>query len=91
MMQVPDAASVATILWLEKLTGKKAGASTGTNIWGALCLAQEMEANNQQGSIVTLMCDSGERYLDSYYDKNWVKEHIGDIQPYTDKLNYWMT
>jgi cysteine synthase A len=48
-----------------------------------------MEANKEQGSIVTLMCDSGERYLDSYYDQMWVKEHIGDIQPYTDKLNDW--
>jgi cysteine synthase A len=89
MMQVPDAASVATMLWLEKIIGRKVGASTGTNIWGALCIAQEMEANKEQGSIVTLMCDSGERYLDSYYDQMWVKEHIGDIQPYTDKLNDW--
>lgn len=91
MVKVPDAASVATILWLEKLIGRKAGASTGTNVWGALCLAKEMEANNEQGSIVTLMCDSGERYLDSYYDKRWVKENIGDIQPYTDKLNDWFS
>ncbi len=91
MMQVPDAASVATMLWLEKIIGKKAGPSTGTNIWGALCLAKEMEANNKQGSIVTLLCDSGERYLDSYYDETWVKEHIGDIQPYTDKLNDWLS
>jgi cysteine synthase A len=89
MIQVPDAASVATMLWLEKIIGRKAGASTGTNIWGALCLAEEMETNKEQGSIVTLMCDSGERYLDSYYDEKWVKEHIGDIQPYTDKLNDW--
>jgi len=91
MMQVPDAASVATILWLEKIIGKKAGPSTGTNIWGALCLAQDMVANKEQGSIVTLLCDSGERYLDSYYDESWVNEHIGDIQPYTDKLNDWLS
>jgi cysteine synthase A len=42
MMKVPDAASIATILWLEKLIGRKAGASTGTNLWGALQVAKEM-------------------------------------------------
>ncbi|MCJ8314417.1 MAG: PLP-dependent cysteine synthase family protein [Saccharospirillaceae bacterium] len=91
MIQVPDAASVATMLWLEKIIGKKAGPSTGTNIWGALSLAQEMLDNNKQGSIVTLMCDSGERYLDTYYNENWVKKNIGNIQPYTDKLNDWFS
>ena len=89
MVKVPDAASVATILWLEKLIGRRAGASTGTNLWGALLAAQEMQAKKQPGSIVTLMCDSGERYLDSYYDPDWVAEHIGDIRPYLDKLNHW--
>lgn len=86
MMRVPDAASIASILWLEKLIGRKAGASTGTNLWGALCMADEMRSNNQKGSIVTLMCDSGERYLDSYYDPNWVKDKIGDIKPYQERL-----
>ena len=65
MMQVPDAASIASILWLEKLIGRKAGASTGTNLWGALCTAEQMNLEGRSGSIVTLMCDSGDRYLDS--------------------------
>ncbi|WP_281558060.1 PLP-dependent cysteine synthase family protein [Thalassomonas sp. RHCl1] len=89
MMQVPDVASVATILWLEKLIGRKAGASTGTNLWGALCLAEQMHAKGQSGSIVTLMCDSGNRYLDTYYDASWVARHIGDIQASSDRLNAW--
>ena len=46
-----------------------------------------MKANGEQGSIVTLMCDSGERYLDTYYNESWVREHIGDIQPELDNLN----
>jgi cysteine synthase A len=36
MLRVPDAASVATALWLETLLGRKVGASTGTNMWGVL-------------------------------------------------------
>ena len=87
MIKVPDAASIATLYWLESRVGRKAGASTGTNLWGALQVAQEMKANGEQGSIVTLMCDSGERYLDTYYNAAWVRENIGDIQSELDKLN----
>lgn len=53
MIQVPDAASVATMLWLEKLIGRKTGPSTGTNLWGALKSAQDMMQAGRQGSIVT--------------------------------------
>jgi cysteine synthase A len=87
MLQVPDAASVATIHWLENLIGRKAGPSTGTNLWGALKVAKEMVANNQQGSIVTLLCDSGERYLDTYYNESWVSEKFGELQSYTEQLD----
>jgi len=87
MIKVPDAASVATILWLEKHIGRKAGASTGTNLWGALKIAKQMIQEQRSGSIVTLMCDSGERYLDTYYNPDWVAEHIGDLKPYEAELN----
>ncbi|WP_036768552.1 PLP-dependent cysteine synthase family protein [Photorhabdus australis] len=86
MIQVPDRASVATIYWLEKLLGRKVGASTGTNIWGVLQLANQMHERGEQGSIVTLLCDSGERYLDTYYNPDWVKSNIGDISLYLKQL-----
>ena len=87
MIKVPDAASVATIHWLEKLIGRKVGPSTGTNLWGTLEVAKQMIETNQQGSLVTLLCDSGERYLDTYYDASWVDENIGDLQSYSKQLN----
>jgi cysteine synthase A len=90
MIKVPDAASVATILWLEKLIGRKAGASTGTNLWGVLQIARAMEETEKAGSVVTLMCDNGERYLDTYYDPDWVEEHIGDLEPYLTTLDKLM-
>ncbi|MHA6964449.1 PLP-dependent cysteine synthase family protein [Zobellella denitrificans] len=86
MIKVPDAASIATIHWLEQILGRKAGGSTGTNLWGALQLARRMQEAGEQGSIVTLMCDGGERYLDTYYHPDWVAEHIGDIAPYRQQL-----
>ncbi|MBC8949163.1 PLP-dependent cysteine synthase family protein [Xenorhabdus sp. TS4] len=86
MIQVPDTATIATIYWLEKIIGRKTGASTGTNVWGALQLAKQMHDNNQQGAIVTLLCDSGERYLDTYYNPEWVRNNIGDITQYLTQL-----
>ena len=89
MMKVPDAASVAAVLWLERLIGRKAGASTGTNLWGALRVAKEMMQKNQKGSIVSVMCDGGDRYLDTYFNPDWVRETIGDTRKYTDELDRW--
>lgn len=86
MMRVPDAASIATIHWLQKVLGRKVGASTGTNMWGELTLARQMRDRGEQGAIVTLLCDSGERYLDTYYDADWVKTNIGNLSQYTQQL-----
>ena len=46
-------------------------ASTGTNVFGALALLDAMRAEGKRGSIVTLICDPGERYLDTCYDPDW--------------------
>jgi len=86
MIRVPDAASVATAHWLETQLGRKVGASTGTNMWGALQLAARMRDEGRTGSIVTLLCDSGERYLDTYYNPEWVKATIGDTAPWTAEI-----
>lgn len=86
MLRVPDAASIATAHWLESQLGRKVGASTGTNMWGALQLAARMRDEGRTGSIVTLLCDSGERYLDTYYNPEWVKATIGDTAPWTAEI-----
>ena len=86
MLRVPDAASVATALWLETQLGRKVGASTGTNMWGVLQLAARMREEGRTGSIVTLLCDSGERYLESYYNPQWVADNIGDIAPWQAEI-----
>ncbi|WP_305841596.1 PLP-dependent cysteine synthase family protein [Photobacterium leiognathi] len=86
MRKIPDAASVATVHWLERIIGRKAGASTGTNLFGVLQIASEMKARGETGSIVTLLCDSGERYLDTCYNAEWIEENIGDLSAYTEKL-----
>ncbi|WP_413723638.1 PLP-dependent cysteine synthase family protein [Sodalis sp. RH16] len=86
MIKVPDAASIAALYWLEPILGRRVGGSTGTNMWGVLQLAREMRAQGRRGAIVTLLCDSGERYQDTYYNPAWVREHIGDTAPWVEML-----
>ncbi len=86
MRLIPDAASIATAHWFEAIIGRKVGASTGTNLYAALQLMREMTANRQQGSVVTLLCDSGERYLNTYYHDAWLAEQGINIQPYLSEL-----
>ncbi|WP_022942526.1 PLP-dependent cysteine synthase family protein [Psychromonas hadalis] len=80
MIKVVDTESVQTMLWLETVLGRKVGPSTGTNMVGVLKLAKEMQQKGERGSIVTLLCDGGDRYLDSYYNPEWVKMNITETQ-----------
>ena len=34
-----------------------------------------MQEADESGSIVTILCDSGERYAHSYYDPAWYGRH----------------
>ena len=43
-----------------------------------LRLAQEMRTQGQRGSILSLLCDAGERYLPTYHDDAWVQRCLGD-------------
>ncbi len=86
MMVVEDLDSVAAMLMLSDLLGRKVGPSTGTNFVGMLTLASEMRERGQQGSILSLLCDAGERYLPSYHDAAWVQLHLGDCAPALERL-----
>ncbi|GAA3717431.1 PLP-dependent cysteine synthase family protein [Streptomyces tremellae] len=90
MMKVPDAASVAAVRVLERVVGRRAGGSTGTGLWSALRIVAEMIARGEQGSVVTLICDAGDRYLDKYYSDSWLAEQGLDIAPYTATLDHFL-
>ena len=77
MVEVGNADSIAAMLALSSLLGRRVGPSTGTNFWAMLTLAKEMLARGEQGSILSLLCDSGERYLANYHDSNWVTSNVG--------------
>lgn len=87
VLRVPDPASIAATHWLAELTGRRFGASTGTNLWGVAVLASEMVAAGEQGSIVTLACDLGDRYRDTYFDDAWLEDRAlspGEFRPALD-------
>ncbi|GAB2782041.1 PLP-dependent cysteine synthase family protein [Streptomyces daliensis] len=90
MMKVPDAASVAAARALETALGRKAGGSTGTGLWSALKIVAEMVAEGRTGSVVTLICDPGDRYLDKYYSDAWLAEQNLDIRPYAQAIETFL-
>ncbi len=79
MIAVPDEASLAATRVLSERLGRRCGGSTGTNLWGCAQLIAEMRARGETGSVVTLLCDPGERYLDSYFDDGWLAARGHDI------------
>jgi len=87
MDQVPDAASVAAMRWTSERLGRSVGGSTGTNMWGAMQLVSEMRARGEQGSVVTLLCDGGARYVRTYYDDDWVARQGWSLTPYREMLD----
>ena len=72
MLRVPDAMSFAAALDLSARLGRRVGPSTGCNFVGVLHLAREMAARGESGSIVSLICDSGERYTDTVFAPDWL-------------------
>jgi cysteine synthase A len=86
MIEVNDVDSVAAMHFLSDLLGRKVGPSTGTNLVGMLELACEMRAKGEHGSILSLLCDAGQRYLTSYFDADWTRQHMGDYAPASARL-----
>jgi cysteine synthase A len=75
VIEVPDAASIAAAWLLGDLLGRRYGGSSGTNLVACLQLAAAMRARRQRGSIVTLLCDRGERYAETLFDPTWLTTH----------------
>ncbi|MEV0065482.1 MULTISPECIES: PLP-dependent cysteine synthase family protein [unclassified Amycolatopsis] len=90
MFSVPDAGSLAAIRLLRDHTGHWAGGSTGTNLYGAFLLISRMIAEGQAGSVVTLLCDGGDRYANTYYSDEWLAEQDLDIAPYRAKFDEFL-
>ena len=77
-----DAASCAGAWLLHELTGRRFGGSSGTNLVAMLRLAARLREAGSGGSLVTLLCDRGERYEDTVFDRAWLGAHGVDLDPW---------
>ena len=61
----------AMVRRLAREEGLLVGISSGCNVVAALQLARELHAKGRDGMIVTVLCDSAEKYLsDRFWDEN---------------------
>lgn len=90
MIQVPDAGSLAAMYLLRAQTRHWAGGSTGTNLYAAFKIIAQMLSRGVKGSVVTLICDSGERYTNTYYNSEWLDAQGLDLAPHTAVLNNFL-
>ncbi|WP_040158908.1 PLP-dependent cysteine synthase family protein [Nigerium massiliense] len=86
MVQVPDEASIAAARYVSARLGRRVGGSTGTNVVAVAKLVAGMRARGERGSLVTLLCDSGDRYAATYFDDGWVAAQGWDLAPWTAVL-----
>jgi len=88
VIEVPDAASIAGAWMLEHWTGRRFGGSSGTNLVASLRLATGMAERGESGTIVSLLCDRGERYADTLYSPDWLVGRELMITPWIGRLRY---
>ena len=72
MEVVEDVASIGAARALSRHLGRRVGGSTGTNLVAVARLADQMARAGDKGSIVSILCDSGERYGSTYYNGDWL-------------------
>ena len=86
MEVVDDADSIGAMRALSKRLGRSVGGSTGTNLWACATLIEEMAAAGETGSVVTLLCDGGDRYAATYYDDTWLAAKGLAWQPAAEQI-----
>ncbi len=86
VVEVPDVQSIAAAWLLEELLGRRYGGSSGTNFVACLQLAGRLRTWGKRGAIVTLLCDRGERYEETLFDRTWLEGRGLDPAPELARL-----
>jgi len=71
---VSDVASLAAARVLSARIGRLVGGSTGCNLMACIDIIKDMSARGEAGAVVSLLCDSGERYRSTYFNDAWLQE-----------------
>lgn len=74
MVAVPEAAAVSMCRYLARTHGLLCGGSTGTVLTAAYAWSEHI---GRDDVVVAIAPDSGERYLDTIYNDDWVREKLG--------------
>lgn len=90
MIKVPDAASIAAAHVLSDRLFRRVGASTGANFFGLLSIADTMIKAGCEGSLVTLICDSGDLYSTTYFNQDWLRRNKIDIGPWSNAISTFL-
>ncbi|MDN3712691.1 hypothetical protein QWZ10_14755 [Paracoccus cavernae] len=90
MLRIPDVASIAAMHVLSERLFRRVGGSTGTNFFGLCSVAEGMMSAGQGGSLVSLICDSGDRYGATYYNPEWLAAQGLDIEPWKRSINAFL-
>ncbi len=90
MLRVPDALSLAAMRVLSRRLGRRVGGSTGTNFIATCFQADRMLAAGEAGSLVTLICDSGERYINTYHSDAWLQANGLDPSPFEPRIEAFL-
>ncbi|NNU15328.1 cysteine synthase A [Parvularcula sp. ZS-1/3] len=69
--RIPDAEALEWVYQLTEEEGMCLGGSAGINVAGAVRLAKEMGPGH---TIVTILCDYGNRYQSKLFNPKWLKE-----------------
>src|SRR5882757_5717525 len=90
MLRVPDAVSLAAMRVLSRRLGRRVGGSTGTNFMAMCFQAARMVEHGKTGSLVTLICDSGDRYANTYYSDEWLAASSLDPSPFEPAIEAFL-
>ena len=87
---VSDLKSIAAARVLSRRLGRRCGGSTGTNFWACAELATEMMDAGVRGSVVSVLCDHGDRYASTLFSEAWLKANRIDPHPYEMQLDRFL-
>ena len=70
-VHIPDTESVACVYRLLREEGLFLSSTSGVNVAGAIRVAQQLGPGH---TIVTVLCDSGSKYLSRLYNREWLAQ-----------------